>query len=84
MRLILVLENLDANGLGRVLLPCAGEKKGYWQGGVRSVRISQVVRVRMVCERSRVRRRPMIPCSQRSSDAEPTVKALFRRGLLDV
>ena len=25
----------------------------------------------------------MIPCCQRGSDAEPTAKALFRRGLLD-
>ena len=40
--------------------------------------------MRMMCERSRVRRRPTIPCCKRSSDAEPTAKALFRRRLLDL
>ena len=94
-----VLENLDANGLGRVLLKgsVGSAAKTFvdpvWVGRgermmaerkVRSVCISQVVRVRMTCERSRVRRRPMIPCYQRCRVAEPTAKALFRRGLLDV
>ena len=84
-----VLENLDANGLGREyfskkMLGLPPRQSLTQFGSVRSVCISQVVRVRLMRERSRVRRRPMIPCCQRSSDAEPTARALFRRGSLDV
>ena len=92
-----VLENPDANGLGRVLLKgdvgsaaqtlvdpvWVGRGQRMMQRRVRGVCISQVVWVRLMSERSRVRRRPMISCRHRSSDAEPTAKALFRRGLLD-
>ena len=63
-----VLENLEANGLGRVLLKgdvgSAAQTlvDPVWVGrGERTMAgRSQVVRVRMTCERSIVRRRPMI------------------------
>ena len=91
------LEDLDAIGLGRVLLKrdVGSDAQTFvdpdWVG--RSERMmaemsSKCVhqssgRVRLMCERSKVRRRPMISCWQRSSVAELTAKALFRRELCD-
>ena len=93
-----VLENLDANGLDRVLLK--GIVGSVVQTFVNAVRVGRGER--MMAEKSSkclhqssgvgendVREiessaRPTIPSCQRSSVAVPTAKALFRRGLLDV
>ena len=57
--------------------------KGRWQGRARSVRISQVAQVRMLCERPTIQRCLLIACCQRSPTATLTAKVLSCRGMSD-